>query len=90
MTHFLTELQRDFFASQGEIKNCQVVEFTSVDPRSNEPSGQLHWVRSSCPHAEHEGAWTEFQYQKFTPEEQIRTVQQYPPIPNRDQLVRQG
>jgi len=86
--HFSTELQRDFFQSpQGDIRNCQVVEFSSSNPHSGEPRGQLRWVRSSCPHAQIEGSWTEFQYQKFTPEELLRRVEQYAPLPNLETLT---
>ena len=85
--HFPTETQRDFFTTPaGDIKNCQVVEFSSLDPMSSERRGQLRWVRSSCPHAGISGEWREFQYQQFTPEELLSTVEQYPHLPNLDSL----
>jgi len=86
--HFSTETQRDFFRSpDGDIRNCQVVEFSSVNPASGDPRGQLRWVRSSCPHATVEGTWREFEYQKFTPEELLAGVERYPPLPNLETLL---
>lgn len=85
--HFSTEAQREFFQTpRGDIKNCQVVEFSSRNPDSNERRGQLRWVRSSCPHAGVVGEWSEFQYQKFSPEELLSTVERYPHLPNLDTL----
>lgn len=81
--HFSTEAQREFFKTpEGDIKNCQVVEFSSINPANNEPRGQLRWVRSSCPHAGIAGEWSEFQYQKFSPEELLSTIEGYPRLPD--------
>lgn len=89
--HFSTEKQRDFFRSaDGDIRNCQVVEFSSINPDSGSPRGQLRWVRSSCPHAQVVGAWSEFSYQKFTPEELLAGVEQYPPLPDLTRWLDQG
>jgi len=85
--HFSTEAQREFFTTPaGDIKNCQVVEFSSLNPASGERRGQLRWARSSCPHAGVLGEWNEFQYQKFSPEELLATVERYPHLPNLDTL----
>jgi broad specificity phosphatase PhoE len=81
--HFSTESQREFFSSiSGDIKNCQVVEFSSVDPVSGERRGQLRWAKSSCPHADISGEWKEFEYQKFSPDDLLRIVEQYPHLPD--------
>ncbi len=86
--HFSTEAQREFFASPGgDIRNCQVVQFSSLDPTTRERRGQLRWVKSSCPHASVTGDWSEFQYQKFSPEELLATVEQYPHLPNLDTIT---
>jgi len=86
--HFSTEAQREFFQTPvGDIKNCQVVEFTSRDPMSGEHRGQLRWVKSSCPHAGLAGSWSEFQYQKFSPEERLATVERYPHLPDLNTLT---
>jgi broad specificity phosphatase PhoE len=85
--HFSTEAQREFFTTPaGDIKNCQVVEFSSLNPASGERRGQLRWARSSCPHAGVLGEWNEFQYQKFSPEELLATVERYPHLPDLDTL----
>ncbi len=88
VAHFSTEAQREFFTSpEGDIKNCQVVEFSSLNPLSGERRGQLRWARSSCPHAGVLGEWKEFQYQKFSPEELLSTVERYPHLPDLDTLA---
>ena len=85
--HFSTEAQREFFSTPaGDIRNCQVVEFSSLNPMNCERRGQLRWVKSSCPHAGIAGEWSEFQYQKFSPEELLSTVERYPHLPNLDTL----
>lgn len=86
--HFSTEAQREFFNTPaGDIKNCQVVEFSSINPESGERRGQLRWVKSSCPHLGVTGTWSEFHYQKFSPEELLATVEQYPHLPDLDTLA---
>ena len=80
--HFSTEDQRAFFKTpEGDIRNCQVVEFGSRDPQSSEPRGQLGWVRSSCPFVNVQGDWREFEYRKFTPEQLLHSVEEYPHLP---------
>ncbi len=77
--HMSTERQREFFHSEaGDIRNCQIVEFSSVDPVSNENDGKLRWVRSSCPQAQVFRDWNRMAPKKFTPTELLEQVYRYP------------
>jgi broad specificity phosphatase PhoE len=77
--HFNTERQIDFFNSDaGDIKNCQVVEFSSIDPISQEAQGKFRWVRSSCPHAEISGDWSGIEKTHYTPQQLLDQVFRYP------------
>lgn len=79
IAHMNTERQIDFFHSEaGDLKNCQVIEFSSIDPDSQEPCGWLNWVRSSCPQAGIYTSWKEIERHKFTPEELMAQVGKYP------------
>lgn len=79
--HMDTERQRSFFHSTaGDIRNCQVVEFSSVDPVDSSSDGRLRWVRSSCPQAEHQGSWQPLVRITFTPAELLDVVSHYPTL----------
>ena len=86
IAHFSTEQQLEFFRPRveesknraGDIKNCQVVEFSSVDPSSHNATGKLHWVRSSCPRAQFFGEWATIARARYSPQDLLRQVNQYP------------
>ncbi len=79
IAHMTTEQQRDFFHSPaGDMKNCQVVEFSSLAPEGAESDGRLRWVRSSCPQAKVEGDWARIIPRKFSPEELLESAARYP------------
>jgi broad specificity phosphatase PhoE len=79
--HLNTERQKEFFhSSAGDIKNCQVVEFSSCDPASGELSSRLRWVRSSCPQANLYRKWEHLNRKKFTPTELLREAERYPTL----------
>lgn len=77
--HMRSERQREFFqSSAGDIKNCQVVEFSCSRPGSPESDGKLRWVRSSCPQQKIEREWKALQRETYTPEELLAGVDHYP------------
>jgi len=79
IAHMNTERQIEFFNSDaGDIKNCQVVEFSSRSPSTEEAHGRLRWVRSSCPQAGVEGSWDSIERITFTPAELLQQVERYP------------
>jgi broad specificity phosphatase PhoE len=79
LAHWTTEKQRAFFhSSAGDVRNCQVVEFTNTHPVTQKDEGLLRWVRSSCPQADIYHDWHELEYKKFTPKELLELVKQYP------------
>lgn len=79
IAHMNTERQIDFFKSeQGNLRNCQVVEFSARDPGTDENVEKLRWVRSSCPQAAITGKWSQIERQSFTPEELLIQVERYP------------
>jgi broad specificity phosphatase PhoE len=79
IAHMNTERQREFFHSpEGDIRNCQVVEFSSIDPMSHEPGSGLRWCRSSCPQADIYGYWQGIPRPKFSPKELLAQVERYP------------
>lgn len=79
IAHMNTERQLQFFHSpEGDIKNCQVVEFASVDPMSQEQSSGLRWFRSSCPQADIYGHWQGIPRPTFKPSELLAQVERYP------------
>jgi broad specificity phosphatase PhoE len=85
IAHMNTERQIDFFNSDaGDIKNCQVVEFSSTDPGTSETSGRLRWVRSSCPQTGYAGVWETIERIKYTPAELLQQVERYPHLDFRE------
>lgn len=79
IAHMNSESQSRFFEShEGDIRNCQVVEFSSLDPQSNDANNQLKWARSSCPQAKIIGTWKPIERTTFTPEELLEQVTRYP------------
>ncbi len=69
-----TEQQRTFFNSpDGDIKNCQVVEFESVN-------GKLDKVKSSNPFLDEIGDLKKIEKRTFTPKELLNEVRTYPSI----------
>ena len=67
-----TEEQIEFFSGEGgDIKNCQVVEFASVN-------GKLGQVKSSNPHRDEMGSWSRLERKLFAPEELLIEVNKYP------------
>lgn len=79
IAHMNTERQIDFFNSQeGDIKNCQVVEFSSINPKNAEYIGRLQWIRSSCPQANIFKSWTEIERIKYTADQLLEQVNRYP------------
>ena len=76
--HMTTERQREFFhSSEGDIRNCQVVEFASINPWTSEQDGKIRWVRSSCPQAGVFGDWNVTRPKKFKPQELLDQVYHY-------------
>lgn len=72
IAHFRTETQKHFFESpEGDIKNCQVVEFKSGDRRLEE-------VRSSNPKLGTFGSWNKIDRQTLNPQELLDEVKKYP------------
>jgi broad specificity phosphatase PhoE len=81
IAHLGTEQQLEFFnSSEGDVHNCQVVEFSSESPSSGKNDGKLQWVRSSCPPAQTEGAWKPIERNILTPDEILQKLGRYPPI----------
>jgi broad specificity phosphatase PhoE len=81
IAHMSTEKQLEFFHSpQGEIHNCQVVEFSSEAPTSGQNNGKLQWVRSSCPSAQISGEWKVIERAVLTPDEILSKLDRYPPM----------
>jgi len=79
LAHWSTEKSLNFFHSgAGNIRNCQVVEFSNSNPNTLSDEGLLRWVKSSCPYAEIYGEWAELPYKKFNPRELLKTVDKYP------------
>jgi broad specificity phosphatase PhoE len=77
--HMNTERQIKFFQSDaGDIKNCQVVEFSSINPAGGKYTGKMHWVRSSCPQAGIFPLWSAIERPEFTPEQLLEQVRRYP------------
>jgi broad specificity phosphatase PhoE len=87
--HLGTERQREFFHSAaGDIKNCQVVEFSSVDPQTEAVNGKLRWVRSSCPQENIFGLWRALERKTYSAAELLEITDKYPhiPMPNLDTI----
>jgi len=79
IAHMNTERQVEFFNSEaGDIKNCQVVAFSSIDPNSQEYGGKLSWVKSSCPQAGETGEWNVIEKIKYTADQLLEQVSRYP------------
>jgi hypothetical protein len=67
-----TEEQVAFFSGAGgDIKNCQVVEFSA-------PQGKITAVKSSNPHLAIPGVWTTLERKTFSPTELLTEVETYP------------
>ncbi len=83
IAHMDTERQIDFFHSPaGDIKNCQIVEFSSkpFGDQKSESTGKLEWVRSSCPQADVEGNWTKIEKPACTAQDLMDEILGYPEI----------
>ena len=79
IAHMNTERQIEFFNSEaGDIKNCQVVEFSSINPSNDENLGKLRWVRSSCPQAGIDSEWNTIERIRYTPAQLLQQVECYP------------
>lgn len=79
IAHMNTERQLTFFqSSKGDIKNCQVVEFSAESPENGEYRGVLRWVRSSCPRAGIFRKWGKIEKTRYTPEALLAQVERYP------------
>lgn len=73
IAHFRTETQRSFFkTSDGDIKNCQVVEFSS------DSEGKLKYVKSSNPYFGYYGKKTKIESSDLSIDELLEEVNQYP------------
>lgn len=81
IAHLSTDQSRELFHSPaGKIHNCQVVEFSAVDPESGQWNGSLRWMRSSCPSDNLVGQWKRLAYETFTPEQLLERVGRYPRV----------
>lgn len=81
IAHMTSEEQARFFHSKaGDIRNCQVIEFSSEDPVSGHYVGKFRWWRSSCPSAGIYGKWRPITRQTFTPKQLKARVAKYPRI----------
>lgn len=88
IAHMNTERAVEFFHSPaGDIKNCQVVEFSSVNPATAEPVGKLRWVRSSCPQAGIADEWHALERKNYTPAELLEQVRRYPNLEFPEQVA---
>lgn len=77
--HMNTERHTTFFQSkEGDIKNCQIVEFSSVNPADSEYLGKLRWVRSSCPQAGIYGEWAAIERKGHSLDDLEKEVSRYP------------
>ncbi len=81
IAHMNTERQIEFFNSPaGDIRNCQVVEFSSVRPDNAQVGSRLSWVRSTCPQAGVVGSWARVERVTYTPEQLLEQVERYPTL----------
>lgn len=72
ISHMRTEQQVEFFNSpNGDIKNCQVVEFCS------DTNNKIVTVRSSNPNLNEFGTWQNLDKKTFSPEELLAEVEGY-------------
>lgn len=79
IAHMNTERELAFFKSkEGEIKNCQVVEFSSCNPETDEPAAGFGWSRSSCPQSNVNGSWRAIERDCYSAEELLLQVERYP------------
>ena len=79
IAHMNTERQLEFFSSEaGDIKNCQVVEFSAANPENGEYRGNLGWVRSSHPASGLDGCWGGIERIRYTPDQLLDQVSFYP------------
>jgi broad specificity phosphatase PhoE len=72
--------QRDPFL---HIENCQIVEFTRVDPVTGEVADHLDWVRSICPwdpnwEASACASWQRIERRTYSPGELLTQARQQP------------
>jgi len=74
IAHFRTEAQIEFFQStDGDVKNCQIVEFASEAPHF-----RFSQVRSSNPYLNQTGQWQALTSQLMTANEILDEVNKYP------------
>jgi len=79
IAHLSTEEQRELFSSErGNLRNCQVIEFSAEDPTTLAWDGKLRWVRSSCPQANRLGDWGPIERKTFTAAQLLERVEGYP------------
>lgn len=79
VAHMNTERQIDFFSSEkGNIRNGQVVEFSSQQPTDSQPSPRLQWIRSSSPSHQVLGDWGVIERNTFSPSELLQQAARYP------------
>ena len=63
-----------------KIKNCQVVQFSRLDPETQNQSGKVLWVRSVTPWEtpDSPGEWHEIERRGYTNQELMADVEQIP------------
>lgn len=64
------------------IKNCQVVDFTRINPETGERADVISWVRSVTPWEtpDSPGTWREIRHKKYTNEELLAGVMATKPL----------
>lgn len=63
-----------------KIKNCQVVQYTRLDPESGDQADKVLWVRSVCPWEtpDDPGEWERIERQGYTNQELLAEVELMP------------
>lgn len=66
------------------IHNCQIIEYTRVDPVTGEVSPNLDWVRWICPWDESlsRGKWGNVYRPSYSNKELLEQVEKYPRLPD--------
>jgi broad specificity phosphatase PhoE len=65
------------------IHNCQIIEYTRIDPVTGKVSPNLDWVRWVCPWDESlsRGTWRKISRPSYSNEELLEQVEKYPRLP---------
>lgn len=62
-----------------KTNNCQVVDYTRIDPQTGEQAPYLRWMRSVCPWKDDgPGVWREVERQTLTNQQMVAEAQQLP------------